>query len=528
MEQISLFDDLTRSNREDDIAIVKKSKSKKNTPTQKGGSLSSKLKFIRDFVEQYLGKYRDRYLCIRDMETLRTYIDGLIADYRMSLDTETTGLNVFRDKIVGISMHSKNNKPAYIPINHVVYDVVTNTFSLAENQLTIEQIQPEFERLAKAIKEVDMFNAVFDRRVFRHNLGIDFPCTFDTSIGAHILNELKPPKWYKLKTVHSEWCLNGKEDEFSFGDIFNDIGFDKVPIDIAYLYACRDSEITTELSDFEREYIYYDPSQDFSARNGMNGASWCFFNIEMPCEDATLELEENGVALDMKYANILSEKYHALADDILERVYKETEPYENELNRLRQQGVKLDKPINIGSTQQLAVLLYDVIGLDAGINKKTKKPERGTGEEVLVKLNHPIVSTILEYRSVNKLIGTYIDKLPKCVESDGRIHGSFHQYGARTGRFSSSDPNLQNIPSKNKDIRPMFAASVKERFVEEKDSAFDVFATDDVMTSTGWKIASDVRVNDVLIVDDDGEQQEITVTKIETVVDKNRFIFYYN
>ena len=461
MEQISLFGDLSRPDKSADIELAKKSnsKKKKGTPTAKGGSISSKIEFIRDFVEQYLGKYREKYLCIRDMETLHNYIDGLIADYRMSLDTETTGLNLFKDIIVGISMNSKNSKPAYIPINHVVYSIANNTFSLVENQLTIEQIKPEFERLAKAIGEVDMFNAVFDRRVFRHNLGMDFPCTFDTSIGAHILNELQPQSWYKLKPLHSHWCLDDKEDEFSFGEIFNEIGFDKVPIDIAYLYACRDAEITTELADFEREHIYYDPNEDFSARNGMNGASWCFFNIEMPCEDATIELEDNGVALDMKYAEELSEKYHKLADDILTRVHKEIEPYEEELDKLRRQGVKIDKPLNIGSTKQLAVLLYDVIGLNAGINKKTKKPERGTGEDILLKLDHPIVSVILEYRSVNKLIGTYIDKLPKCVESDGRIHGSFHQYGTRTGRFSSSDPNLQNIPSHNKDIRPMFTAS---------------------------------------------------------------------
>lgn len=460
MEQVSLFDDLSRPSKSDDIAVVKKSskKSKKNTPTITSGSLSSKIKFIRDFVEQYLGKYRDRYICIRDMETLRDYVDTCLLDDRIALDTETTGLVVMRDKIVGISLTSKNNKPAYIPINHVIYNIAEDTYSLVENQLTIEQIRPELERLAN-VAEVDMFNAVFDRRVIKRNIGINFPCTFDTSNGAKMMDELRPEKWYKLKTIHSEWCLNGQEDEFSFGDIFNNIGFDKVPIDVAYLYACRDAEITYELSDYERQYLWYDPNEDFSARNGMNGASWCFFNIEMPCEDATMELEENGVALDLEYQKRLSAKYHALESDILQKFSDSLIPYQDKIDEFRYKGVKLDNPININSTTQLPVLLYDILGLDAGINKKTKKPERGTGEEVLNKLQHPIVDIIKDYRGVKKLIGTYIDKLPKCLESDGKIHAQFHQYGARTGRFSSSDPNLQNIPSKNKDIRPMFVAS---------------------------------------------------------------------
>ncbi len=104
--------------------------------------------------------------------------------------------------------------------------------------------------------------------------------------------------------------------------------------------------------------------------------------------------------------------------------------------------------VNIGSTTQLAILLYDVLGL------QNKEGSRGTGEEILKSLNHPICEAVLAYRSVSKLMSTYIDALPQQIqERTGKIHANFNQYGAKTGRFSSSDPNLQNIPSHNKEIR---------------------------------------------------------------------------
>jgi DNA polymerase-1 len=124
---------------------------------------------------------------------------------------------------------------------------------------------------------------------------------------------------------------------------------------------------------------------------------------------------------------------------------------------------QLDTPVNIASPTQLAILLYDVLGTKV----VDKKSPRGTGEDILKKIDLPICSLILEHRGLMKLLNTYIDSIPTLVTpKTGRVHTHFNQYGAATGRFSSSDPlNLQNIPSHNKEIRLMFKAKDGYTFV---------------------------------------------------------------
>jgi DNA polymerase I-like protein with 3'-5' exonuclease and polymerase domains len=132
--------------------------------------------------------------------------------------------------------------------------------------------------------------------------------------------------------------------------------------------------------------------------------------------------------------------------------------YKDEIEdyKVKNPNHKLSDPINLDSPTQIAILLYDIMKVKA---VDTEKP-RSTGVDVLTKLNTDFTNALLDYRGIGKLINTYIDKLPECVNpKDGRIHCKFNQYGADTGRMSSSDPNLQNIPSHNKDIRKMFKAT---------------------------------------------------------------------
>ena len=210
--------------------------------------------------------------------------------------------------------------------------------------------------------------------------------------------------------------------------------------------------------EYQKQYLYYEADKPNEDRNGMNGVSWVFFNIEMPCIKVVCDMEDNGVKFDFEYQQKLSEKYNRLLEEKTQEFYKVCSVYEDEIEEYKKKNVnhKLDTPINIGSPTQIAILLYDIMKIEP----PDPKSPRGTGEAILQKIDNPIAKAILDYREMSKLVSTYIDKLPNCVNpKDGRIHCSFNQYGADTGRFSSSDPNLQNIPSHNKDIRKMFVAS---------------------------------------------------------------------
>lgn len=512
-----LFDDISRPSKDADKAVAKKSntKAKKAPVTVKGNGLLDKIEFARKFVEEHLGKYRDEYLTITDLDELNSYVKR--CDYQISLDTETTGLDPLQDKIVGVCLYSPNCNPAYIPLRHRSYI----TGELLPNQLPVDVVADALRPFEDFNRDV-MFNAKFDMRFCKNDLGINLNCTWDAYLAGRLMNENEPSKG--LKALHAKYVLEGKEDEFSFGEIFKGIPFDLIPIDIATLYGAHDAVITWELYEFQREYLRYNANEDFSARNGMNGVAWNFFNIEMPCIKVVCDMEDNGILFDMNYQKVLSEKYNKLLDEKLEDFNNAIAEYSDVIDEARVKGAKLDNPINIASPTQLAILFYDILGYES----VDKKSPRGTGEAILQKFDSPIAKAVLEYRAMAKLVDTYIDKLPNCINpNDGRIHCSFNQYGADTGRMSSSDPNLQNIPSHNKDIRKLFVASNDELLVNESDGSFSVDRWAEINTTDGWKCADKVVVGDKLIVIEDGAQLEIIVTRIEIVVDNNQIIYYY-
>ena len=445
--------ELSRNNsKSDDMKLAKKSKVvKKAVPTIKGGnSLLDTITEAQRLVTSALGKHKDEFVLIQDEETLSAYIDNSIANNVIDIDTETTGLDPILDDIAGICIYTPNEKGAYIPINHVSY--ITNMH--VPNQLEIDVIQRQFERLIDSKLDILMHNSVFDIRVLRNKVGLhNIYCTWDTYLAQRLLNENE--KDNSLKMLHRKYVLNGDEEAFKFDTLFKGIPFTLIPLQTAVLYAANDPKITYELYDYQRQYLRAD-----SEREDMRKIYWHFTNIEMPCVDATAKMENNGVLFDFEYNEKLKVMYHKLLDEREADFHKVCNKYKKKIDAYREKHDKLDNPINIKSAQQLNILLYDILGCDLFYDKYKNKYVQTTSEDHLKTLDNDVARAILSYREFSTIVSTFIDKLPNCVTpTDGRIRCSFNQYGTDTGRFSSSDPNLQNIPSHDKNIRKMFVAS---------------------------------------------------------------------
>lgn len=433
-----------------DKSVVNKSTNKKSAPIiVKGGGLIEKVSSINALVESKLGKYKDDYIVITDIQDLISYIDAAAKTGIIAIDTETTGLDPISDKIVGMSIYTPGKKAAYIPIHHISYI----TGMEVEGQLCEKEIAIELIRMQDYNVKVIMYNAKFDLRVIKNGLGVKLNCYFDCHLAAMCLNENEP---HGLKTLHSKYVLDGKEDEFSFGKLFDGITFDYVPIKTGYIYAARDAVDTYEL--YEWQLPYLTESNPLCIEYGLEHVSKVFWDIEMPCIEVLAEMEDTGVDFDLDYAYELSEKYNKQKDEQLEEFYRILDMYKPEIEKYKLNNPvnKLSDPINIASPTQLAILFYDILGIEA----PDPKSPRGTGVEILQKIDNPLCKAILDYRATEKLLSTYVDKLPECInEKTGRIHCNFNQYGAKTGRMSSDNPNMQNIPSHNHDIRQMFKAT---------------------------------------------------------------------
>lgn len=459
-----LFDLKPRSSKESDAKIAAKSSKKMQQAAitvKGGGSLMQRINTIKALVDKHLGKYKEEYLLIRDEASLVAYFDQVIKDGIVAIDTETNSLDPITTTLAGISLYSPSNKAVYIPINHISY--VTGI--KAPDQLSCEFVKDQMLRLVEANTKIIMFNAKFDMRVLKHQLALVPPgqnvingdyilkASYDGYLAAKILNENETSNG--LKSLHNKYILDGKGDAFAFDDLFKGIPFTHVPITTGYLYAAHDAKITFDLYEYQQKYLDMDNPE--CQERGLEGIAHVFHNIEMPIIDVVAKMEDCGVAVDFEYLDKLEVKYKGLLEEKSQAFHLICDDYSKEIKDFRKvnPGTKLDSPITISSPQQIATLLFDILGLTGN-----KKAPRSTKEDDIKHIEHPIVKALLAYREINKLYTTYINNIPNIINPiTKRIHCSFNQYGAVTGRFSSSEPNMQNIPAHNKDIRPMYIAS---------------------------------------------------------------------
>lgn len=408
--------------------------SKKTIKT--GSGLLQSIHAAIENVNRYLGHKKNDYLCLTDLNEISDYFDSLVKYGFVAIDTETTGLDPIDDDIVGMSLYAPGLKPAYIPISH--RDYITN--ELIANQPSRDFLKNQLEKFNQNNTKIIMFNSAFDIRVIRHSLNSYLTCWFDAAIAARILNENEPSN--KLKDLHKKYVLHNKEDEFTFAALFEHIPFNLIPINVGYLYAAKDAEVTWELFDFQMHYL--NVNDDICKSRELQDVANLFWNIEMPCSSVIVDMEDTGMCLDIDVCNELKAKYIPKLNDA-ERRYKQA---------LLDEGIT--ENLDITSPTQLAHLLYDILGLRS---PDPKKP-RGTDKKILDSFDSsPIIDAIKDYRGVFTIVNSFITKLPTVVKPDGRIHCRFLQNGTDTGRLSSKDPNMQNIPSHAQDVRRMFKAS---------------------------------------------------------------------
>lgn len=511
---MNLFDLSLKRDIVDKNVVLNKIERAKNLniqPVQKkaGPNLMTLVQRITDDVNAYLGDKKNNYELITTESRLKEYVDHIISNGIFSIDTETTGLDVMSDSIVGFSLYTPGEKAAYIPLNHVSY--ITN--ELLSDQLPMNVATEQLSRL-ETISAV-FANAKFDIKILKNTLNVVIHPYFDCILAARMLNENEQSN--RLKDLYKKYILKGKEDTFTFSALFKGVKFNLIPPNVGYLYAARDAEMTWELFEFQLPYLT--PENELCLKQDLVDVSKVFWDIEMPTIEVLAEIEQSGVTVDKEISKHLVDKY-----------IPKLKSYEEAFNnKLLEFGIT--RHFDISSSKQLGELFYDVLGL---VSPDPEKP-RGTSKDVLKLLDHPIVDAVKDYRSVATIVNTFVKKLPTEVNSrTGKIHCNYVQVGSDddddsggrapvTGRLACNHPNMQQIPARGeaKEIRNMFCASTEFNTIDSNDdNSFSVKTYCELKTPTGWKKVKDLKESDNIIIKNNNKELIVRVTSISNR-DKN-------
>ena len=384
-----------------------------------------------DSNKENLNDSKSIYQIIESFEELKLLVEKMMEQEIVAFDTETEGLNALETNIVGISFSWRKGIGYYLPIK--------NNKSVYEKSFEI--LKPFFES-TKIIKVGH--NIKFDIQVLlKYNVKVSSPI-YDTMVAHYLIN---PDMRHNLDTL-SESYLNyspisiesliGKKGK-------NQISMRDVSIDKIKNYASEDADITLRLKGI------------FDKEIEVNNLSKIFYDIEIPMINVLSEMEAEGIKIDTSYLKKLDKEF----EDDLEKLKKEI-------------FKKCGEKFNLNSPKQLGEILFDKLKL-VSKPKKTKTGQYSTSEEVLSSLanDHRIIENILEWRSLDKLQNTYVRSLPNEVSNlTKRVHSSFNQTVTTTGRLSSNNPNLQNIP-----IRTANGQKIRRAFIP-RNNDYIIMAAD--------------------------------------------------
>lgn len=375
-------------------------------------------------VIDYMPVTTRNYATILTEADLDLWLEKISQSELFCFDTETTSIDPMLAKIVGMSFSVKAGEAAYLPLTHDYFDAPTQLNFNA----TLAKVKPILEN--PNIKKVGQ-NLKYDEHVLA-NHGIALRgIAHDTLLQSYVFESHKTHNMDDLAMRH----LGIKTISFDevAGKGAKQVSFNQVTVEVAAEYAAEDADITLQLHQAMYPVIQADNKLDF-----------IYSQVEMPSREVLFTIERNGVLIDSAMLN------------------RQSNEIGMKLMDLEKQAFELaGQPFNLGSPKQLQEILFGKLGIKP--TKKTPSGAPSTDEDVLqeLALDYPLPKVLLEYRGLAKLKSTYTDKLPKMINAQtGRVHTSYNQAVAITGRLASSDPNLQNIP-----VRTTEGRRIREAFI---------------------------------------------------------------
>lgn len=422
---VTVADTVSENGQLDLFGVNSANAAKITTPTSEEKTETAPIEFKTFLTE------KPNYQLIQNADDRKELLALLLQQPEVCFDTETTGLDALHSDMVGMSFSFKEKEAYYVP-TPIHFD---------EAKAIIEEFRPFFES-TKIVKIAH--NAKYDLKVlYRYGIRVAYPL-FDTMVAHYLISpeskqgmDFLAEFYLQYKPISIEELIGKKgKNQGNMGEL--------TPVEV-YNYACEDADITFQLKqlftpEIEKDYL-----------------KSLFYDMEMPLVEILADIEKEGINIDKEFLNSYSK---ALG---------------NQLEEL-EKGIKelAGMDFNVDSPKQLGEVLFEHLKITAKA-KKTKTGQYATSEDILqtLKDTHPIIPKILEYREYRKLKSTYVDPLPLLADiTDGRVHTQFMQTVTSTGRLSSNNPNLQNIP-----VRTEAGREIRKAFIP-KDSNYTLLSAD--------------------------------------------------